>query len=127
VTLDYDREVHGHGDRFQPAGALDGSVPALRAEGDTLSAGAVGERVAEAAGRWGLGPADRVLTGSPYGSLASLLSGLLVPLHSGAGVVLCRNPDLASDDMLARRVVQEGVTAVTGERRFGSFGARRLD
>ncbi len=44
TTLDYDREVHGHGDRFVAAGAPDPAAPALTVADDVLGGGRPGGR-----------------------------------------------------------------------------------
>ncbi|MDQ1668070.1 MAG: hypothetical protein QOE40_131 [Actinomycetota bacterium] len=126
VTLDYDREVHGHGDRFTPPRLEPGS-PAVTLGAQTLTAAELGDAVAEAVARWGLTPADRVLTTMPFGPLPSLLGGLLGPLASGAGAVLCANLDRIDAAALARRVDQEAVTRVTPGARFSGSQVRPLD
>lgn len=126
VTLDYDREVHGHGDRFAPSG-ISGSTPALTLGADTLSAGQLGVAVDEAVRRWGLTAADRVLTTAPLADLPGLLGGLLGPLASGAGALLCRNSDQVDAATLARRLDQEGVTRLAAAPGFDASGLRRLN
>ncbi|MGZ4631307.1 MAG: TIGR03089 family protein [Actinomycetes bacterium] len=127
VTLDYDREVHGHGDRFTPPPGLGATTPALRLGETTLRGSELGAQVEDAVRRWDLTAADRVLTTTPYTDLPSLLGGLLAPLAAGAGVVLCRNVERIDQAALARRILQEGVTAVTSGADLGAFGVRRLD
>lgn len=98
-VLDYAVEVPPHGDRYAapppPAG----------------QAGLI--RVAEsAARRAGLGPDDRILTAAGPATAAGLLTGILIPLVSGASVVLCRNLDSIEPAALARRADSERITAV---------------
>jgi uncharacterized protein (TIGR03089 family) len=109
-VLDFAAEVPTHGDRFvaprPPAGQTD------------LLA-----RAAAAASAGGVRATDRLLaTGGPA-SAEGLLAGVLVPLLSGASVVLCRNLDTA---VLPRRIEQERVTAVCGVDGELPEGARRV-
>lgn len=131
VTLDYDREVHGHGDRFLAPPGLGPDLPALwpgagRSGSRPWTAGALGSAAVAAAARWDVGPSDRLLCAAPFADLATLLAGLLVPLASGAGALLCRHLDRLDDAGLARRVVTEGVTAVTGSAGLRVPRARHL-
>jgi uncharacterized protein (TIGR03089 family) len=126
VTLDYDREVHGHGDRFARP-AIGPRTPALGLGADVLSAGRLGAAAEEAVRRWGLTAGDRVLTTAPLTDLAGLLGGLLGPLATGAGSVLCRNMDRIGAAAVAHRLGQESVTRVTGVSGFEDSGVRRLD
>ncbi|CUU54469.1 TIGR03089 family protein [Parafrankia irregularis] len=98
-VLDYAVEVPPHGDRFGP--------PPAPAEQSRLLglAAAVARRDA-------LGPEDRILTVGGPASVAGLLVATLVPLVSGASVVLCRNLDDLDPKALARRVGSERITAV---------------
>jgi uncharacterized protein (TIGR03089 family) len=128
VTVDYDREVHAHGDRFVAPGGLSPALAALANEAGQRTAGELGELALAAGLRWGLSAGDRVLLATPYDDERALLAGLLVPLATGSAAVLCRHPDRLDDDALGRRVVTEGVTAVTGlARRFPSSQPRELD
>jgi uncharacterized protein (TIGR03089 family) len=128
VTLDYDREVHGHGDRFAPPGGLSPGTPALASDAGERTAGELTELAAAAAARWGLSTGDRTLLTTPYGDERALLAGLLVPLAAGSAAVLCRHLERLDDEALARRIATEGVTAVTGPaERFQGSPARELD
>jgi uncharacterized protein (TIGR03089 family) len=129
VTLDFDREVHGHGDRFAPPGGLSPATPAV-ASGRTgeRTAGELADLAVAAGARWGLSSGDRTLVAAPYDDERSLLAGLLVPMIAGSSAVLCRHLDQLGDEALARRVVAEGVTSVTGfSRRFPGSPTRELD
>ncbi|KPM51396.1 hypothetical protein ACG83_35325 [Frankia sp. R43] len=98
-VLDYAVEVPPHGDRFGPP-----PPPAEQARLLGLAA-AVARRDA-------LGPEDRILTVGGPATVAGLLVATLVPLVSGASVVLCRNLDDLDPKALARRVDSERITAV---------------
>ncbi|MDQ1627678.1 MAG: hypothetical protein QOI54_1422 [Actinomycetota bacterium] len=126
-AVDYDREIHGHGDRFVPPPGLGPDTPALESAAGALTAATLGERVAGAAARWGLAPGERLLTAAPLAEPADLVATLLVPLLGDVGAVLCRHLEAASQDTLARRVQEERVTAVTQETRFRLPGTRPLD
>lgn len=102
-ALDYDRAVHAHGDRFQPDTRPDPLAPALRAAG-TVTTGA--DLVAAATGFPPVARGGRLLVTEPYTSVASVVRGLLVPLATSAGAVLCRHLDPAR---LPDRMVQEHV------------------
>ena len=128
VTLDYDREVPGHGDRFTPPDGLSAATPALASAAGGRSAGELAELAVAAGVRWGLSAGDRVLLAAPYDDERALLAGLLVPLAAGSAAVLCRHLDRLDDGPLARRIAAEGVTAVTGPtRRFRGLPSRELD
>jgi uncharacterized protein (TIGR03089 family) len=129
VTLDFDREVHGHGDRFAPPPGLSPATVALASGGSAeRTAGELAEHAVATGARWGLSAGDRTLVAAPYDDERALLAGLLVPLAAGSSAVLCRHLDQLGDEALARRVVAEGVTAVTGfSRRFPGSPTRELD
>jgi uncharacterized protein (TIGR03089 family) len=127
-ALDYDREIAGHGDRFAgPAqrpedralGLPDGDLTAaeLLAAAERAAADWLPER-----GR----TVGRLLCAQPADTLPGVLATTLVPLLSGAGVVLCRNLDPAR---LPDRVAAERVAAVVGGARLpanGPPGARAV-
>ena len=108
TTLDFDREVHGHGDRFVPAERPDAAAPAFTS-GDRVLTGADLGAAAQT------GPAlpagARLLVAEPLTGLAAVLGGLLVPLATEVTAVLCRHLDL---DRLPSRVQQEGLVAAVG-------------
>src|SRR4051812_17594113 len=114
VTVDYDREVHGHGDRFMPPSGRSPAVAAYVSAAEQRSAGELAKSAQDAAAHWGLSHRDRVLLATAYDDLRALLTGLLVPLVAGSAAVLCRHVDRLDDAAFARRVATEGVTAVTG-------------
>jgi hypothetical protein len=105
--VDYDRVVHGHGDRFLPAAAPDPLAPALRCAGQLTSGGALVSAATRSVAR--LGP-DRLLVTSPLREVTDVVGALLVPL-AGAGAVLVRNldpgrlPDLVSDERIGAVLV----------------------
>ena len=105
-ALDYDREVHGHGDRFTP-------VSAARADDVALLVGGTSATHAElAALATGAAPLEgALLVTAPLLDLRAVLATVLVPLASGGRAVLCRHLDQLDPARLADRVAQEGVTA----------------
>ena len=111
VTLDYDREIHSYGDRFGPRAGDDPSRPALRVGNTLHTAGGLAAATADRVTAWPLPPGTRILTSLPFADLPAILTGLLVPLATDGGTVLCRHPD---NNRLATRVASENVTAVTG-------------
>lgn len=128
VTLDYDREVPAHGDRFTPPGGLSPATAALSSAAGERSAGELAGLAVAAGHRWGLSAGNRVLLATPYGDEHSLLAGLVVPLAAGSAAVLCRHLDQLDDQALARRIAAEGVTAVTHPlARFHGSQPRHLD
>jgi uncharacterized protein (TIGR03089 family) len=108
TTVDYDREVHGHGDRFVAGGAPDPAAPALTVAGDVL-AGA--DLVAAAQAATPLPAGARRLVAEPMASLTAVLAGLLVPLATDVTAVLCRHLD---PGRLPDRARQEGLVAAVG-------------
>jgi uncharacterized protein (TIGR03089 family) len=128
VTVDYDREVHAHGDRFVGPSGLTPAVAAFAGRDEQRSAGELATSAQAAAASWGLSGRDRVLLATAYDDLRALLAGLLVPLSAGCAAVLCRHLEHLDDAAFARRVATEGVTAVTGlPPRFLGSQARHLD
>ncbi len=109
ATLDFDREVHGHGDRFVPTGGTAPDAPLLTPPGDRplaaaeLVALARAQRVDEGA---------RLLVTEPLAGLPAVLAGLLVPLAAGSTAVLCRNLDPAR---LGARAAEEGLVGLVGD------------
>jgi uncharacterized protein (TIGR03089 family) len=106
-ALDYDREVHGHGDRFAPTATPDPDVPALGLAGTSLTAGELA-----AAAVAGPRPDGALLVTEPFTTVPAVLAGLLVPLATGVTAVLVRHPDLTR---LADRVARENVAAALGD------------
>ncbi|MER5890344.1 TIGR03089 family protein [Streptomyces sp. NPDC001941] len=107
---DYAVEVPGQGDRFAPFAPVDADSPALSAGGTELTGAALVERARAEAGRLGLEPGGRLLSGLAYDSWEGLAAGLYAPLAVGASVVLCRNLDRLAPDALAQRTESERVT-----------------
>ncbi len=101
TTLDYDREVAGHGDRFTPSWPVDADAPALTTTDGTWT-GAELVAVAQAQHV----PGRALLLTEPLTTLTAVLGGLLVPLAADVTAVLCRHPD---NLRLASRVGQEEV------------------
>jgi uncharacterized protein (TIGR03089 family) len=108
TTLDFDREVHGHGDRFVPAERPDPAAPALTTGGRTMSAVDLG---AAAQAGPALPAGARLLVAEPLTTLPAVLGALLVPLATAVTAVLCRHLDLGR---LPSRVEQEGLVAAVG-------------
>ena len=110
TTLDYDREVHGHGDRFVPAGRPTPAAPALQPRRTSvLSGGRPGGGRGSAARR--CPPAAGCWSPSRWPGCAAVLAGLLVPLATGVTAVLCRHLD---PSRLPARIDQEGLVAAAG-------------
>jgi uncharacterized protein (TIGR03089 family) len=104
-ALDYDREVHGHGDRFSPAGGRAGTDPALVAGPTTYS----GDDLTAAASEGpAFPPGSRLLVTTPLDTAAAAVAAGLVPLATPVTVVLCRHLDPAR---LTGRATQENLVA----------------
>ena len=67
---------------------------------------------ADAPGLGLTGPGSRILSALPYDTWEGLSAGLYAPLATGGSVVLCRNPERAGEEALAKRIESERVTAV---------------
>ena len=104
-ALDFDREVHAHGDRFAPGSAPDPDRAALRTPDGAYAAGDLTER---ARAQRGVPAGRRLLVAEPLGTLSTVLGGLLVPLAAGVTAVLCRHLD---PSRLPGRIRQEDVVA----------------
>jgi uncharacterized protein (TIGR03089 family) len=111
TTLDYDREVPGHGDRFVPDADPEPDAAALTVPGPDGGTSSGAELVAAARGQAALPDGSRLLVAEPLDSLAAVLAGLLVPLATGITAVLCRHLVAAR---LPGRVTQEGLVAALG-------------
>ncbi len=109
-AVDYAGEVAAHGDRF--------GAPATTPTQLALLARATGQ-----AADWRLTAGDRLLAVADRADPGGVLSWLLVPLVSGASVVLSRHLDPAA---LPRRVTSEQVTAVIGADAPPVDGVRTL-
>lgn len=104
-ALDYDREVHGHGDRFVPDRTPSPDDPALATRIGTLTAGDLATAAALRP------PPGSLLVTAPLTTPAAVLATGLVPLATGVTAVLCRHPD---PSRLAGRVEQENLVASVG-------------
>jgi len=101
TTLDYDREVAGHGDRFTPSWPVDAAAPAL-----TTSDGSWTGAELVAVAQVQHVPGRALLLTEPLTTLTAVLGGLLVPLAADVTAVLCRHTD---NLRLPSRVEQEEV------------------
>jgi uncharacterized protein (TIGR03089 family) len=120
-ALDYDREIAGHGDRFAGSGQRP-EDPALGLPGGDLTAAELLAAAERAAAGWlpeGGRTVGRLLCAEPADTLPGVLATTLVPLLTGAGVVLCRNLDPAR---LPDRVAAERVVAVVDGGRLPANG-----
>jgi uncharacterized protein (TIGR03089 family) len=130
VTVDYDRVVPGHGDRFVAGPPADPASPALELAGRTWSGDELADEVGRTSERWALGPGDRIALAPDEDeawSLRLLLGGLLVPLATGAAAAVVRRGTEAEPAVWERRFVTERVTAITESREFFPAGVRHLD
>ena len=110
TTLDYDREVAAHGDRFVPSWPVDPAGEALTTDSGPLSAaelGALAQEQAPVGGR-ALLVTEPLAAGRPADAV---LAGLLVPLAADVTAVLARHP---APDRMAARVEQEGLVGSVG-------------
>ena len=119
-ALDYDREVHGHGDRFTPLAPARPDDAALLLAQSSLTHADLGALAAS-----GAAPSGALLVTSPLVDLRSALATVLVPLATGGRAVLCRHLDLAPEK-LADRVAQEGIVAVVRPRGDTPEGERTV-
>ncbi|MGQ0632318.1 MAG: TIGR03089 family protein [Sporichthyaceae bacterium] len=109
---DYAAEVPAYPDQFMAPMPLTGDEAALVRGGETATGTELIAAAQAAATEWGVGSGDRLLVTEDLSTPAGLLAGLLVPLVTGASVVLCRNTDPAA---LGRRVESERVTRTLGQ------------
>jgi hypothetical protein len=128
VTVEFDREVHAHGDRFTSPGGLVPDTAAFASSAGERTAGELAQLAVSAGASWGVSGGDRTLLATPYDDERALLAGLLVPLATSSVAVLCRHLDRLDDEALARRIHAEGVTAVThSSPRFHGLPIRDLE
>ncbi|MGQ0626455.1 MAG: TIGR03089 family protein [Sporichthyaceae bacterium] len=109
--LDYAAEVPACPDQFAPPVPLTGEEAALLRGGRRATWAELIAAADAAAARWDVGREDRVLVTTPLSTEDGLLAAVLVPLVTGASVVLCVNADPAA---LPRRVEAEKVTRRLG-------------
>jgi uncharacterized protein (TIGR03089 family) len=110
MAVDYDRTVHGHGDRFVVRRAPGPEDPALLVGATAYDQATLAGLAAAAA--TGSPPGGALLVTEPLHDLRTVLAGLLVPLATGVTVVLCRHVDPA---LLPARIAQEGAVAAVAE------------
>ncbi|HEX4698850.1 MAG TPA: TIGR03089 family protein [Actinomycetes bacterium] len=108
ADLDFDREVHAHGDRFAPGSAPDPGLAALRTPDRAYSAG---DLTGLAKAQRSVPAGRRLLVAEPLGTLPAVLGGLLVPLAAGVTAVLCRHLDPTRLHGPGGRIRQEDVVA----------------
>jgi len=119
-ALDYDREVHGHGDVFSPGVHPLGTDPALVAallDGVDLSGGELARAAASADP---LPAGGRLLVTTAFTTPAAVVGGLLVPLATGVTGVLCRHLDPARLPGRTGRIAQENLVALLDDAAAGS-------
>lgn len=104
-ALDFDREVHGHGDRFDGPAPPAGSPAFVDGAGPLSASALAGAAVASEP------PGGALLVTHPLDDRDGVLGGLLVPLAHGLTAVLCRHVDPAQ---LAALAAQERVAAALG-------------
>lgn len=110
MTVDYDRSVHSHGDRFVAGRPPEPPDPALLLGATAYDQATLAAAAASAA--TAAPPDGALLVTEPLSDLRTVLASLLVPLVSGVTAVLCRHVD---PGLLPARIAQEGATAaVTG-------------
>lgn len=116
-ALDYDREVHGHGDAFRPSGEPRDDDVVLVAHGTEIT----GAQLAAAAGTADPLPAGgRLLVTTPFTTPAAVVGGLLVPLATNVTAVLCRHLDPVRLPGRTGRIAQENLVAALGSVAAGS-------
>jgi len=109
---DYAVEVPSQGDRFAPYAPVDPEGAALIVAGAEFTGAEVVERAgADAVGLGLAGPGSRLLSGLGYDTWEGVSAGLYSPLATGGSVVLCRHLERVSEDVVAKRVEDERVTA----------------
>ena len=109
MAVDYDRTVHGHGDRFEAQRATGPDDPALLVGGTAYDQATLAGLAAVATAS---PPGGALLVTEPLHDPRTVLAGLLVPLATGVTVVLCRHVDPA---VLPARIAQEGAVAAVAE------------
>jgi uncharacterized protein (TIGR03089 family) len=120
-ALDYDREVHGHGDRFTPVAPPRADDGALVVGGTALTHAELGALATSATP-----PGGALLVSAPLVDLRAVLATVLVPLATGGRVLLCRNLELLDAARLAGRVAQEGVVAAVRAANDTPLGERTV-
>ena len=120
-ALDYDREVHGHGDRFTPLTPPHADDVALLTAGAAFSHAELGALATSADPLGGV-----LLVAAPLVDLRSVLATVLVPLAAGGRAMLCRHLHRLDPGSLAERVAQEGLWAVVPARGDTPDGERTV-
>ncbi|WP_323747141.1 TIGR03089 family protein [Catenulispora pinisilvae] len=124
---DYAALAPAQPDVFAPYSPVTADTPALVADGGSWTQGELVRDAAEAAARWNLSAASRVLTGCAYDSRPEIRAALTSELAVGASLVLCRNVDpsrlpgrMASEKVNARVASLAGGTAGAGGQENGT-------
>lgn len=105
---DYAAVAPSQPDAFTPYSPVQASAPALVADGHRWTQGELAQDAVDAAARWKLSAASRVLAGCGYASRPEIRAALTSELAAGASLVLCRNVDPAR---LPGRMAAEKVNA----------------
>ena len=120
-AVDYDREVHGHGDVFSPTVPPHEKDAALVLPGRDGGAALTGGDLAGAAASADPLPAGGgLLVTTAFTTPATVVGGLLVPLATGVAGVLCRHLDPARLSGRTGRIAQENIVAVLDDGAAGS-------
>lgn len=109
-ALDFDREVHGHGDRFDGPAPAPSSPAYVDGAGPLTASALAGAAVASEP------PNGALLVTHPLDDRDGVLGGLLVPLAHGLTAVLCRHAD---PDRLEALAAQERLAAALGAPAVG--------
>ena len=116
---DYAAVAPAQPDAFTPYAPITADTPALVADGNSWTQGELVRDAAEAAARWRLSSASRVLTGCAYDSRPEIRAALTSEVAVGASLVLCRNVD---PSRLPGRMASEKVNARVASLAGGSGG-----
>jgi uncharacterized protein (TIGR03089 family) len=115
-VLDYATAVRGHGDRFSPDVRPTGSEPALITDRETVTGTDLVRRTLDLINSYDLKAGHRLQTSAEPASVDGVILATVLPLALGAGTVLVRNSNQATDvgRLTAERVTYVASTAEDG-------------
>lgn len=102
----------------EPPAFVEGTDPALAADGATYTHETLLDAAARVAAEWGLEPGDEVTVRAPLADPGTLVGGVLAPLVAGAGILLPMGGEAVAEFAVTEESAPEDRTVAPGDVRL---------